>query len=215
MTVTAATLAAASADVVHPITIIRIDIVDDPVLYWSGHGLFSPLGTGDSALDGNVFSSVAGISEISDVIGQDGMSDPVTASMFGVNIDDPLLRQIIRDGRRWRGVKCWIWQGFYDLDDDDRPVVSYPRRMKTGVLTKIDVERHKDVGVVIATIDEDEDAAYIQQHRYDSQRDFFPTDEAADYMHMLANNPKGIHGSNYTGPSSNGGSSQVNGRSIG
>ena len=201
MSMTAAMSAASSADVIHPVLIVRMDIEDDPVTVWTGHGLFAPTGTGDAALDSQVFSAVAGIGEISDFVSKEGMADPVTATLFGVDIDDPLLRQIIRDGRKWRGKPCWIWMGFYDLSDPDRPIVAYPRRMKYGVLTKIEVQRGKDIGAVIATIDEDEDAAYTEIHRYDSQRDFFSADEAADYMHLLANSPKGIHGSNYTATS--------------
>lgn len=202
MSQTAAMTAAASADVIHPIVIIRIDVENDPVYVYTGHGLFAPTGTGDPALDGNVFSSVAGVGEISDFVSKDGITEPVTASLFGVDIDDPLLRQIIRDGREWRGKPCWVWLGFYDLTDNDRPVVAYPRRMKYGVLTKIEVRRDEEIGVVVATIDEDVDAAFAEVHRYDSQRDFYSTDEAADYMQALANSPKGIHGSGYSGSNS-------------
>ena len=82
---------AAEASVIQPVYICRLDIENDPVTVWTGQGLYAPTGSGDTALDGQIFSSVAGIVELSNIVSKDGMADPVTAVMFGVDIDDPLL----------------------------------------------------------------------------------------------------------------------------
>jgi hypothetical protein len=188
---------AAEASVIQPVYICRLDIENDPVTVWTGQGLYAPTGSGDTALDGQIFSSVAGIVELSNIVSKDGMADPVTAVMFGVDIDDPLLRQIIRDNRAWRGREAWIWLGFVDLTDAARPVVIYPTRLRYAYISNISINRDQESGIVSVTIDEDIDRALGTIHRYDSQADFFSTDTAADYMHLLANSPKGIHGPGY------------------
>lgn len=185
---------AAEADVLSPVIIARLDFEGDPLTVWDGPGIFVPTATGDAALDGQTFTSVGNLGQISNIVSTDGISDPLTAALSGVDIDDPLLRQIIRDKRAWRGREAWVWMGFIDMTDPDRPIVIHPIRLKYAYMTKISTNRDRETGVVTVIIDEDLDRAQGHIYRYADQRNYFPTDTAGDFMHQLANSPTGIHG---------------------
>lgn len=180
--------------VLQPVFIGRLDILGDPVTVWDGPGLFAPTGTGDTALDGQIFSSIAGAVALSNIKEGAGISDAVTATLFGIDIDDPLLRQVVRDNRVWRGRRAWLWLGLLDQTDETKPVVVSPTRLKSAYMTQMQIERDTESGVVVVTIDEDEARAQGPVYRYTDQRRFYPTDTAADFVHKLANSPQGVHG---------------------
>jgi len=67
--------------VVRPVLIGRLDIVTDPVIAWTGPGVFAPIGTGDTALDGQTFQPLAPFIDMSSIEEDQGIGGPVTLSL--------------------------------------------------------------------------------------------------------------------------------------
>lgn len=100
--------------VVRPVLIGRLDIATDPITGWLGPGVFAPTGTGDDALDGQSFDPMGPFVGMDDIQEDQGIGGPVTLSLAGHDLDEALLRQIVRDKRTWRGRDAWLWLGLLE-----------------------------------------------------------------------------------------------------
>ena len=190
----AATQGALESRVVTPVLILRLDILTDPLTAWTGFGTFAPSDTGDTAMDGQVFVPAAPVVEMSDISENQGIGDSVTLTIAGNHIDLPLLRQIVRDRRQWRGRDAWIWIGL--LDEDKASVYTSPIRVKTGVMTQMTVDRKPTNATVTITIDKDLGRAKGAPFRWVDHPRLYPTDTWSSFIIALSNRPEGLTNTN-------------------
>lgn len=194
MTIDPNTSAALQSGILEPVIICRLDVLGDPVLSWSGPGNFAPSGTGDQALDGHVFSSVSGVPvEISDFSQTGNISEPVRIELPAHDLDQVLLRQVIRDNRVWQGRKAWLWLGL--LDTDQAGLVGAPIRIYTGYITSINVSINDEESIASVTLDQDLQRSSSRPFRWTEHANIFPGDTASTYVHGLFNRPTGVKGS--------------------
>ncbi len=178
------------AGVVRPVLLGRFDILTDPLVAWTGHGTFAPTGTGDPALDGQTFFSMAPYIELSNVVEDQGIGGPTTIVVSGHDLDEELLRQIVRDKRQWRGRGAWLWLGL--LNADEATVIVDPTRMKTGVMTQMTTDRDGETASVTVTIDQDLGKAQGALFRWLDHTRIFSADTWSTFIIELANKPEGI-----------------------
>lgn len=178
------------AGTVRPVLVGRLDILTDPITAWTGHGVFSPTGTGDTALDGQVFVGMAPFVELSQVLEDQGIGGPVTLTVTGHDLDEDALRQVVRDKRQWRLRKAWLWLGL--LNVDEATVIADPVRIKTGIMVQMSVERKPDGPVAIVTIDRDLGFAKSGAFRWVDHPRLFPTDTWSTFVVELSNKPTGF-----------------------
>lgn len=187
---TAGMQTAVQAGVIRPVLIGRLDIATDPVVAWTGPGIFAPVGTGDAALDGQTFQPLAPFLEMSPISEDQGIGGPVTLSLTGHDLDEEALRQVVRDKRQWRGRKAWLWLGL--LNADEKSVIAAPVRIKTGVIVGMTTLRNKETAEVRVTIDEDLGNARSAPYRWIDHSRLYPTDTFSAYIIKLANKPAGL-----------------------
>lgn len=186
------------ANTVRPVLLGRFDIVSDPLVAWTGYGTFAPTGTGDAALDGQTFFSMAPFLELSDIKEDQGIGGPASITISGHDLDDELLRQIIRDKRQWRGKKAWLWLGL--LNADEATVVSNPARIKTGVMTQMTTTRSGEEASVTVTIDQDLGRARGSLFRWLDHTRIYAADTWSTFIVQLSNQPGGIEDQNVYNP---------------
>lgn len=173
------------ARVVRPVLIGRLDIASDPVTAWLGPGIFAPTGTGDTALDGQTFDPLGPFVGMDDIKEDQGIGGPVSLVLTGEDLDMDLLRQVVRDKREWRGRKAWLWLGL--LDEDQHSVIADPVRIKTGVMTKMEVQRNKNAATVTVTIDEDLGNARSAPFRWVDLPRLHSSDDFSAFVTTLSN----------------------------
>ena len=186
----AQTATALQERIVRPVLIGRLDILDDPVYSWTGPGLFAPTGSGDSALDGNVYDPAEAFIDISTIQENQGIGGPVTITAKAHLRDEPLLRQLVRDRRQWRGRPAYLWLGL--LDSQEEAVIPYPTRIKTGVMTNMLIRREPDAAQVEIVIDTDLGNARSAEFRWLDHSRYHPDDTWSSYILQLANKPLGV-----------------------
>lgn len=187
---TASMQTALQATEIRPVLIGRLDILDDPVTAWTGPGIFAPTGTGDGALDGQTFDPIGPYVDVSDVTEDLSMGEPVVIRLHGHDIDETLLRQVVRDKRTWRGRKAWLWLAL--LDADAFTVVADPTRIKTGIITQMVIRRKDGSAVVDVTIDNDRANTRSGPLRWIDHVRFHSTDTFSAFVIKLANKGKGL-----------------------
>lgn len=187
---TSAMSTALAERVVRPVLLGRLDILTDPVIAWTGPGVFAPSGTGDAPLDGQIFVSVAPFIQMTNIVEDQGIGGPVTLSITGQDLDEDLLRQIVRDKRQWRGRSAWLWLAL--LDVDEATVIADPVRIKTGIMTQIQVASSAKDAVVNVTIDRDIGNARSSAFRWVDHPRLFPADTFGTFVSKLANKPEGF-----------------------
>ena len=180
---------ALAAREVRPVIIGRLDIDGDPIFSWTGPGIFAPTGTGDSALDGQTFDPIAPFVQMSSVSEDQGIGGPVTLTTTAHSDDEPILRQIVRDRRAWRGKPAYLWLGL--LDEQEASVLNNPVRIKTGVITSMVIAREADNSVVDVVIDTDLGNARSAPFRYIDHRRYFPDDIFSSFLINQVNRPGG------------------------
>lgn len=185
----AQTATALQERIVRPVLIGRLDILDDPVYSWTGPGLFAPTGSGDTALDGNTYDPSEAFIEISAIKEDQGIGSPVTISAKAHLRDEPLLRQVVRDRRQWRGRPAYLWLGL--LDENENAVVPYPTRIKTGVMTNMLIRREPEIAQIEIVIDTDLGNARSADFRWVDHSRYHPDDTWSSYILKLANRPLG------------------------
>jgi hypothetical protein len=184
------TIVAVQERVVRPVLIGRLEIVSDPIIAWTGPGIFAPVSTGDAAMDGQTFSPLAPFLEMDNINENQSFGGPVTLTLTGHDLDVEALRQVVRDKRQWRGQKAWLWQGL--LSADEKTVVLNPVRIKTGLMVHMSTLRDKQKATVSVIIDEDLGNAFSAPYRWIDHTRLFPTDTLSTYVIKLANKPEGL-----------------------
>lgn len=180
---------------VRPVLIGRFDIDTDPLKTWTGPGTFAPSGSNDAALNGQVFSPLAPYIEMTNIVEDQRIGGPVTLSVSGDDLDMPLLRQIIRDKRDWRGKKAYLWIGL--LNADEYSVINYPVRIKTGFIVNISTARDQGTAIASITIDEDLQGARWGPYRWIDHERLFTGDTASSFIIKLSNKPQGFVNGDY------------------
>jgi hypothetical protein len=173
---------------VRPVLIGRLDIVSDPVYAWTGPGIFAPTGSGDAALDGIIFDPADSFVNISTVSEDQGIGGPVTITATANADDEPLLRQVVRDRRQWRGQPAYLWLGL--LNSDESAVLNHPTRIKTGVITNMIVTREANSVGIDVVIDADLGNSQSAPFRITDHRRFYPDDDFTRFMINLGNRPR-------------------------
>jgi len=187
---TGAMVTALDSGTIRPTLVGRFDIVTDPLTAWTGPGTFAPASTGDGALDGQVFVNFAPFLELSDIVEDQGIGGPTTITISGHDLDEDLLKQIVRDKRQWRGRKAWLWMGL--MNADEATVVSNPARIKTGVMTQMTVARDAEKASVTVTVDKDLGRARSAPFRWIDHIRLFPADTWSTFIIDLVNQPGGF-----------------------
>lgn len=181
---------AVSGAIFRPVLIGYLDIMTDPVQMWTGPGTFGPSGTPDTILNGKLFTPFESFVDVSDIKEDDGIGGPVTILLKGADLDETALRQIVRDRRQWRGRAAYLWLGI--LNTAENAVLSYPIRIKTGVMTRFLVSRAPQGVSLELTVDEDLGGAKSAPFRITDHREVYPTDTFSAYLVQLANKPQGL-----------------------
>jgi hypothetical protein len=167
--------------------IVYLDVLNDPLLAWSGIGdlVFTAAQTGDANLDAKTFKGTGSIIEVSSISEGAGGSDAVEISLPGVDIDLEMMRQLIRDRRRWQFRRAVVWG--MTLDPDTNAIVGKPFRLKTGRMDKFPYTESKE-GLYKCSIEGQQAYGNIAlATRYSEQRDINPNDVSQTYVHSLAN----------------------------
>jgi hypothetical protein len=169
-------------------TIIRLDIVGDPVYCWTGLGdlVFAPGATGDTALDNNTFLGIGTAIEIGSIADGVGGSDVLELSLAGVSLSDPMLRQLIVNKNRWQFKPAYVWMIL--LNPDTGAIVGKPFRIKTGRIDQMPYDEDKGKGVVKCRIEGQQ--SYGKQPlatRYSEQKDINSADISQNWVYSLAN----------------------------
>ena len=175
---------------VRPVLIGYLAIDTDPVLAWTGPGIFAPSGTLDTVLNGLTFQPIAPIVRMSTVLEDQSIGGAVTLTLAGHDLDEDLLRQVVRDQRAWRGKPAYLWLGL--LTSDEASVVADPVRIKTGVIINIAILRGKEEAYAEVTIDRDLGNARAAPYRWIDHPRLYATDTWSTYIKKLANKPKGL-----------------------
>jgi hypothetical protein len=183
-----ATQEAAAAPSLYWAYFIRLDILGDPVLAWTGWGDYSFSGTSDPALNGQTFKGITHlVGEVSAVTdGADG-SQAVVLTLPGVNLEDEAMRQVVYNRATWQRRSSWVWLAFLDANGD---VIGLPTRLKTGRMDLMTVEESEDgqTGTVKCQIEAAQTyAGESLDSRYIEQPDLDPTDGSQKFVAMLAN----------------------------
>lgn len=186
----AAVEAALASSPYRPVLIGRLDIEDDPVHAWTGPGIFAPTGTSDAALNDLSYDPAEAFIDITPVREDMGNGGPLTITLSGTDLDDDLLRQVVRDKRAWRLKPAYLWVGI--LDTDMHSVIGEPFRMKTGVIAAIETVRRADTAIVRVTIDEDLGRARSAPCLIRDHARVWPGDTYSTYLGALANKPGGL-----------------------
>ena len=178
---------------IRPVLIGYLAIDTDPVISWTGPGVFAPTGTDDAILNGKTFMPMAPFVKMSSILEDQSIGGPVTLTLSGHDLDEELLRQVVNDKRAWRGKAAYLWLGL--LNSDEASVVADPVRIKTGVITNMVVSRTKDDMTVSVIIDRDLGNARSAPFRWIDHPRLFSTDTWSTYVKKLANKPRGLEAS--------------------
>lgn len=176
--------------VIRPVLLVRLDIASDPLTAWTGPGVFVPTGSGDAALDNQIFLNAAPIVDLTGITENKDIGGPVTLTVSGHDLEEDLLAQIISDRRQWRGRKAWLWLGL--LAADQKSVIGNPFRLKTGVIVSINTLRNHETSTVSVTIDRDLGNARSAPFRYQDHPRFWDGDTFGTFLTKLANKPQGF-----------------------
>lgn len=182
------TAAALDLPVIPLATIVRLDIVGDPLYCWTGLGdlTFGASETGDPALDGFTYLGTGTAIDIGQVSEGAGGSDALELSLAGVSLSDPMLRQVIANRNRWQFKRALVWMML--LDATTGAIAGKPFRIKTGRIDKMPYDESNGIGIVKCRIEGQQ--SYSKEAtgtRYSEQRDIVSTDTSQDYIYSLAN----------------------------
>lgn len=195
--------------------IVRLDVMDDPLFCWTGLGdlVFAAAETGDSALDTFTFKGTGLAADISTISEGVGGSDVLEIAFPGVDLDLPMLRQLLRDRRRWQFRRAWVW--LMALDPDTDLIAGKPFRVKTGRMDNMPYSENS--GQAIAKVRIEGQQSYGDQAlgtRYSEQPDINPLDISQKFAYSLANMTAALGQASAT-PGTGAGASTGVGMSVG
>lgn len=188
--ITAGMKTALEDSVIRPVLIGRLDILTDPITAWTGPGTFVPTTTGDAAMDGQVFTNMAPFVELTDITEDQGIGEATSLVITGHDLDEELLRQVVRDRRQWRGRKAYLWLGL--LNVDEATVVANPIRIKTGIMSQMTVKRNQEEATIMVEVDRDLGRAKGAPWRWIDHQRLFVGDTWSSFIQDLANQPEGF-----------------------
>jgi len=181
---------ALTSNVFRPVLIGFLDILGDPISMWTGTGTLYPVGTPDSVLNGKAFYPDQSFVDMSEIKEDRGIGGPLTIVLKANDIDADALRQIVKDRRRWRGRKAYVWMGI--LNETLNTVIEYPIRIKTGVMTSVAVSRMSSGVSIEIVVDEDLQNAKSAGFRWLDHINIYPNDTFSSYVIPLSNKPEGL-----------------------
>ena len=181
---------AIEAPVIRPVLLAYLDIQGDPITMWTGPGPLAIAGSPDAALNGKTFLPETVFADMSEISENEGIGGPITVVLQGSHLDDPTLRQLVRDKRAWRGHKAFVWLGM--LNEDLNAVYEWPVRIKTGYMVDVKIRRGIGEVSVQMTIDENYQNASAAPFLWTDHARIHPTDTFSSFVVQLANKPGGI-----------------------
>ena len=181
---------AIESPVIRPVALAYLDIASDPIAMWTGPGPFQPTGSPDGVLNAKTFQPSAAFADMSEIQEDEGIGGPVTILLQGSSLDEPALRQLVRDKRQWRGRRAYIWLGY--LNENLYAVHEWPVRIKTGIMVAAEVRRGTEEVSIQLVIDEDMQNAKTAAFRITDHARIHPTDTFSSFVTELANKPNGL-----------------------
>lgn len=216
----AQTATAVELPTLYPAWIVRLDILGDPVLVWTGLGSYAPTleATGDPQLAGLAYDGIANLGEISAVVDGSRGSETVKLSLPGVDPDLDALKPIITDGRLWQFRQAWIW---LLLLNEYGEIQGRPIRIKTGRMDTLAVAEDAESGSATVSVDIESHQAYAGQSRntrWSEQTELDALDQSQNFTADLANrspvigqSTSGVSGTGGTGGGAGGGGGSTGG----
>lgn len=168
--------------------IVYLNILGDPLFCWSGIGdlVFTAGQTGDPSLDTFTFLGTGTIIEISAVSEGVGGSDALEIALPGVDIAQPMLRQLITNRNRWQFRRAVVW--LMALDPVTFAIAGNPFRIKTGRMDQMPYSENNKSGTVKCKIEGQQSYGNTPlASRYSEQIDINVNDVSQKYVHSLAN----------------------------
>lgn len=165
--------AALDAQIVKPVWFAYFDIDGDPVRANTSGRDWTPSGTGDDDLDGQLFTGIgAAFVNISSVQVREGGSESVTAELSGLpGIDDETLATI-GDRANWQGRVARLWRVIRNAANVQQG--GY-QAYYTGYMTALDIGGNDQGQIIRVTIETylaafraASNRTYLDQERYDS-----------------------------------------------
>lgn len=193
-------IAALQAEVIKPVFYAFLDIAGGQVRCNTSGADVTPSGTGDTDLDGKLFTGISGaFIDIGEVAYRQGGSESVTATLSGIPEVDAASLALLADPANWRGRDARLWRVIRNAANVQQGGYHayYTGRM-TGLSHSAD-DDGQTISVTIesylAVFSEASNRTYLSQDQYDSG------DLSAKASIAIANgNYTGaIAGSGYTG----------------
>lgn len=142
--------------------------------------------TGDSILDGKTFKGVGSVIEVSGIEEGAGGSDSLEISFPGVDPNNDLMKQIIRDRRRWQFRRAVVWM--LVLNPDTMAIEGKPFRIKTGRMDAMPYDENSDKSRFKCVIEGQQSyGSEPLNTRYSEQIDIDNTDTSQKWVYALAN----------------------------
>lgn len=204
----ASSVTALGAPVVQPVFLAWLDIVGDPARATTFYRDVAPIGTGDSDLDGQVFSAVdPTFVTVSPINFREGGTETVKASLSGLIGPDNDLLNLLGNTANWRGREARFWQGVL-LPSGTIGLWSY----HSGRMVSANIEGSSAGQTITMTIESYQAALAPAANRtYLDQSSIDPGDQSAAATIACSN---GIGGSGVTPAFAGGGSGGGSGRGI-
>lgn len=183
-----ATATATTQSIIPLAAIVKLYVVGDPLLAWTGYGdlVFAANQTGDTELDGNTFKGLEDIVELAGISEGIGGTDGLEITLPGVDLNDDEMKQVIRDRDRWQFQRGIVWLML--LDPDTYAIAGKPFRIRTGRIDNMPYSEANGKGVIKCTIEGQQ--AYGNEalnSRYSEQVDINPNDTSQTWVWNLAN----------------------------
>lgn len=169
--------------------IVRLDILSDPLLIWSGLSdlVIGASAYGDTALDGATYTGTGNLVQIGNITDSLGGSDALEISLPGVDLTMPALKQLIYNRNRWQFRQAWVWMMV--LDPVTYAIVGKPFRVFTGRMDQMPYSETKAGGVVKCRIEGQQ--SYGEQPSLTRYSENISTVNSSDvsqnYVYSLAN----------------------------
>jgi hypothetical protein len=210
----AAASAALDAAHIKPIFFVYLDVLGDVLRANSSGADATPASTGDTDLDGLLFTGIgAAFVDISSVKVQGGGSDSVTATLSGLPEIDGDVLNTIGNRANWQGREARLWRVIRDGANVQQGGFQH---YYTGYMTALNIEGTAESQTITVTIETylaafsaPSNRTYLDQERYDAG------DLSARAAIAIANGISGNPLIANTGGGSSGGGIGGGGRGVG
>lgn len=168
--------------------IIKLYVVGDPLLAWTGYGdlKFNAGQTGDTELDGSTFKGIGDIIELSTISEGVGGTDSLDVSLPGVDLNNNEMKQVIRDRNLWQFQRALAWLML--IDPVSGAITGKPFRIRTGRIDSMPYSENANGGIIKCKIESQQ--AYGNEalnSRYSEQIDINSNDTSQKWIWSLAN----------------------------